>query len=111
MAMTEAVKENLYFRRLFEELGMNELIDTTIYNDNLEALKLAENPILHNRSKHIDLRFHFIREAIHEKLVNIEYLSTNSMLADILTKALTGPKLRQLISGMGLREGLIEGKY
>lgn len=102
MAMTEAFKKNLYFRRLFEKLGMNDLIDTNIYNNNLGALKLAENPIFHNRSKHIDLRFHFIREAIHEKLVNVKYLNTNSMLANILTKALTGLKLRQLMSDMGL---------
>jgi len=60
MAMTEAVKENLYFRRSFEELEMDGLIDATIYSDNMGALKLAENPIFHNRSKHIDLRFHFI---------------------------------------------------
>ena len=104
MAMTEAVKETLYFRRLFEELGMEKLLDISIYNDNMGALKLAENPVLHNRSKHIDLRFHFIREAVHEKLVRVEYLDTNSMLTDILTKGLAVPRLRQLVAEMGLRE-------
>jgi len=71
MAMTEAVKESLYLRRLFEELGLCELMDVTIFNDNMGALKLAENPIFHNRSKHIDLRFHFIREVGKYKVFRI----------------------------------------
>lgn len=104
MAMTEAVKERLYLRRLFEELGLRELMDITIFNDNMGAIKLAENPIFHNRSKHIDLRFHFIREAVNEKLINIRYLDSNSMIADTLTKGLSGCKLKELIRSMGLRE-------
>lgn len=73
MAMTKAVKESLYFRKLFEETGLINLLDITVYNDNTGALKLTENPVFHNRSKHIDLRFHFIREAVNNELVKVKH--------------------------------------
>lgn len=103
MAMTEAIKETIYFRRIFEEIGLKDLTDITIYNDNMGAIKLAENSVFHNRSKHIDIRFHFIREAVNEGLVRVEHLGTNWMIADILTKGLAGPRLRELIREMGLQ--------
>lgn len=104
MAMTEAVKESLYLKRLFEELGLSDLANVTIYNDNLGALKLAENPIFYNRSKHIDIRLHFIRETVNDKLVNLKYLDSNSLIADLLTKGLVGSKLKELVRNMGLRD-------
>jgi hypothetical protein len=73
-----------------------------IYADNQGAIKLAENPQSHNRTKHIDIRYHFVRLAKHEGIIDIQYISTNDMTADILTKAL--PRDRHLLHmvGMGL---------
>lgn len=102
--MTEAVKESLYLKRLFEELGLSDLVNVTIYNDNMGALKLAENPIFHNRSKHIDFRLHFIREAVNDKLVNLKHLDSNSLIADLLTKGLAGSKLKELVRSMSLHD-------
>lgn len=56
------------------------------------ALKLAENPTFHTRSKHIDLKHHFIRDAIRENLFQVDYISTDDMMADVMTKGL--PRLK-----------------
>src|SRR5207249_9529892 len=60
MELTEATKDAIYLTRLLRELGMEIDAPITIYNDNQGAKKLAENPIFHSRSKHIDIRHHFV---------------------------------------------------
>lgn len=72
------------------------------------ALKLTENPVFHNRSKHIDIRFH---QRGRENLIKLEYLDTSNMTADVLTKGLPGPKFREMTSRMDLsRNLLVEGE-
>ncbi|KAJ1257159.1 hypothetical protein BS78_K195200 [Paspalum vaginatum] len=66
--------------------------------DNQSAIALSKNPVLHDRSKHIDTKFHFIRECAEKGDINIEFAGTHDQLADILTKSL-GMKAFQ-----GLRE-------
>lgn len=106
MAVTEASKEAIHFRNLLSDvLGIFECI--TLYNDNQSAQKLAMNPICHKRSKHIDIRYHFIREAVSNKLVNLKYLSTNEMPADVLTKALCLPKHVKFRGELGLCKNII----
>ena len=76
----------------------------TMMEDNQGAIALAKNPIAHSRSKHIDIRFHFIREAQENGLIQIKYCPTEDMLADLLTKPLprnTFERLRQFL-GMEL---------
>ena len=59
-----------------------------MYCDNKSTICLSKNPEFHSRTKHIDIRYHFIKEKITEKIIKIEYIPTDQMLADILTKAL-----------------------
>ena len=56
--------------------------------DNQSAIANAQNPVINSRSKHIDIRYHYFREAIHEMIVYLCYCPTNEMIADILTKCL-----------------------
>jgi hypothetical protein len=63
---------------------------TLIHIDNMAAKALASNPVFHQRSKHIDVKFHWLREKVEEKAVRLEYISTEEQRADIMTKALTG---------------------
>ena len=65
MTLSEAAKETIYLRSFLQELGLCDLTDVVVFNDNLGAKKLADNPMYHSRSKHIDLRHHFIRDALH----------------------------------------------
>ena len=73
-------------------------VPINIYGDNQGAIALVKNPIIHNRSKHIDVRFHFIREKYITKLVDVIYVPTNQNVADVMTKPFTKSKLLQFHS-------------
>lgn len=89
--MCEATKEAAYLNSLLRELNIKMAGESvTLFNDNQSAHKLAVNPIFHRRTKHIDVKYHFIREALESKLIDLHYKSTEEMTADILTKPL-GP--------------------
>jgi hypothetical protein len=59
-----------------------------IYCDNQSCIKLSENPVFHDRSKHIEIIYHFIRDRIQKGAVKLQYISTDEQVADILTKPL-----------------------
>ena len=59
----------------------------TLFCDNLSAINISKNPIQHSRTKHIDIRHHFIRELVEDKVITIEHVSTENQLADIFTKS------------------------
>lgn len=61
------------------------------------------NPILHQRTKHIDIKHHFIRQLIKNKLIDVEHVRTEDMLADPLTKSVSYPKLQRFIPDWGLK--------
>ena len=63
-------------------------IDTTVLCDNQSAIKLSENELHHKRTKHIDIRYHFVRQNIKEKNIKVKWIQTENQLADILTKGL-----------------------
>lgn len=103
MALAESAKEAIFLRSFLEEMGFGDLADVTIFNDNLGAKKLAENPIFHARSKHINVRHHFVRQALRENMIHIEHVSTEDMGADILTKGLPRPKHVKCLDLLGLK--------
>jgi len=92
MGISEASKEEIYLRRFLLELGFNELANITLFCDNVGAQKLVANPVFHSRTKHIDVRHHFVREAAKHHSIELKYTPTEHMAADILTKGLPGPK-------------------
>ena len=102
MTLAEATKEAIHLRGFLSELGFGTLADVKLFKDNMGAKRLAENPIFHARSKHIDVRHHFVRDALKKKLVELEHVSTDDMIADVLTKGLPGPKNQQFIKLLGL---------
>ncbi len=105
IALTSAAKEAIWLSKLELELGENKMNKAiSIKEDNQSTIKTANDQILNERSKHIDVRYHFIRELIKEKRLKIEYLSTNDMLADTLTKPLGVIQLEKLNKEMGLQQ-------
>lgn len=64
-----------------------------IYCDNQSCIKLSENPVYHDRSKHIEIRYHFIRDYVQKGVVELQYITTDEQVVDILTKALVKGKL------------------
>ena len=100
VALGEAAREAIYLRMLLKDLGQEQTEPTVIYEDNIAAEKLCKNNVHHSRTKHIDIKHHFIREIVEEKHIEIKHLASTEMLADLLTKALAFPtfsKLRQHI--------------
>ena len=81
-----------------------EAKETPIFCDNTSAIAITQNPVLHSRTKHIDVRFHFIRDHIEKKNVRIEYVCTEKQLADIFTKPLNEARFIQLKTELGMIE-------
>ena len=79
-------------------LGFTQGEPTTIYEDNMGCIGMSENPIMHHRSKHIDIRFHFLRETVANGQVLLTFISTMEQLADLLTKALPKARTQRLRS-------------
>lgn len=91
MSLSDACKEALFLRKFLQEiLGITPKV--IIYNDNQSAQKLCRNSVFHARTKHIDIRHHFIRENVTNGIIDVEYLCTNDMIADLLTKPLSKEK-------------------
>ena len=70
--------------------------------DNQPAIALTKNPVLHDRSKHIDVKFHFLRDCVDEGRIVIEFVETGRQLADILTKLLGRLRLAELKEMIGM---------
>ena len=106
MALAAATQEALWLRVLLKEMGFEQTDATVIKEDNQSCIALAKNPNKHQRTKHIDIRYHFVREQVVERSsVKIEYCSTDLMVADIATKALCRVLFeRQRDAAMGLTQ-------
>jgi hypothetical protein len=105
MALTDAAKEIKWIRQLFDELhyGITPRPSTILKTDNQGALALAKNPVHHTRSKHIDIKHHYIRETIAQGIVWLEHISTSDMAADFLTKPLGRVRLQKCLSLIGMK--------
>ena len=105
IALTAAAKEAIWLSKIETELGENKENKTiTIKEDNQSTIKTANDVILNERSKHIDVRYHFIRELIKDRRLKIDYLPTTDMIADMLTKPLGSIQLEKLNKEMGLHQ-------
>ncbi len=95
----------VWLRRLLEEIGVNTKEPTVLMEDNKGTIALAQNPVAHARTKHIDIRHHFIREAVQEGVVKIDYCPTEEMIADLLTKPLVKGQFEKFRAALGLSNG------
>lgn len=105
MAAAAAAKEALWLRKLRSDLGM-ETGTVTIFSDNQGSLSLMDNPVISDRSKHIDVHYHFLRERSLMGQVSFTYISTAEMLADIFTKALPAVTFGKHAVGLGMGAAL-----
>lgn len=103
MAATEATKQAIWLQELFAEITWRECERVTIRIDNKSAIALTKNPVFHGRSKHIHMRYHFIRECIENEQVEVEHVPGNKQKADILTKALGRIKFKEMRSFIGVQ--------
>ena len=102
VAATHAAKEALWLRSLLTQLFSKELNATILFSDNQSAIALTKDHQYHARTKHIDIRFHFIRWIVENGSLHLVYCPTGEMVADALTKALPSPKVKHFASELGL---------
>lgn len=102
VAASTATKEIIWLRRLLKDLGRPQHNATPLLCDNQSAIKLVRNPEYHQRTKHIDVRYHFIRSMQEDNTLNVKYVQTSEQLADGLTKSLDGPKFLKFKCGIGM---------
>jgi transcription termination factor NusB len=88
MALGEVTKEIIWIRSLLYELDEGQTLPTKVYCDNQAAIAITKNPQHHERTKHIDIRYHFIRNELEMNTIDFEYIPTGRNVADIMTKAL-----------------------
>ncbi|GKD43429.1 hypothetical protein Tco_1268074 [Tanacetum coccineum] len=104
MAATAAACQALWLKRLLSELTGWEEERITLKVDNVSAIALVRNPVFHGRSKHIDIRYHFIRECVENGHINVEHVSGELQRADILTKALPRLKFVTMRQMLGVQD-------
>ena len=88
MALSDAAKEAVYITNFLQDLRCKNLTNCTVHCDNQGAMKLAINAVYHGRSKHIDIRHHFIRKVLEDKKITLKYLPTEEMTAEVIKKTL-----------------------
>ncbi|GMF65678.1 unnamed protein product [Phytophthora lilii] len=105
IALSLAIQEGKWVHRLLSEIlatAGDATPDLKIYEDNQSCIKMTKNPVNHGRAKHIDIKYHHIRDEVKRGEVIVEYCETATMLADILTKGLAGPRHKDLTAALGV---------
>jgi len=95
--------EAIWLRNVLEEIGCRQEEGTLVFCDNSSTIKLSRNPVLHGRSKHIHVRYHFLRELVKEGTIRLDYCATADQIADIMTKAVKRDVFEDLRERMGVR--------
>ena len=85
--MAAAVQEALYLKQLLEDFGIQQKRPIAIGEDNQSCISFCQNSVMHKRSKHIETKFHFIRDKTEDGTISIHYVPTDKMAADIFTKS------------------------
>lgn len=106
VAASEATKEIIWLRRLYAEtMGYSDI--PVLQVDNSAAVRLAQNPEYHRRTKHISIKHFFVREKVTERQLEVQQISTQDQLADLMTKPLQPTRLKMLCDQIGLRDANI----
>ncbi|PNX61424.1 copia-type polyprotein, partial [Trifolium pratense] len=92
----------IWLKNLIEEISQDKCETVTLKIDNVSAINLAKNPIAHGRSKHIKLRFHYLREQVSNGNLALMHCRSEEQVADLLTKAVTVQVFENLRSEMGI---------
>ena len=112
MAANMAACEGVWLRKLLSGLFECELEATVVHYDNQSGIRLSENPVFHDWSKHIDIRYHFLRDCVRKGTIRLEYIKTDEQVADIFTKALCRQSFVKFKDKLGLLPNpfLVEGE-
>ena len=102
IALTHMAKEALWLEHFITEVVQPLKSPIRLYSDNQSTITIVYGKQLHARTKHFDIWLYFLGDTIENNQIMVQYLLTNQMLADILTKGLSGPKLKSLVDELGI---------
>lgn len=100
--MRKVCSELAWLSRLLKEFEVPNIDPIPLKCNNMAAIYIAKNPVFHERTKHIDLDCHFVREKLQDGLITLSHISTKDQLADVLTKSLSGSDHLHVVSKLGL---------
>jgi histone deacetylase 1/2 len=95
----------MWVQKLLTELKIHHPPMARLWCDNIGAKYLFANPVFHARTKHIEIDFHFVRERVAQKLLDIQFISSGDQLVDGFTKALPAVKMKQCRHNLNLVSG------
>ena len=101
-AMAHGICEGIWLQRLLSELKVPMVTPMELLCDNQATISIAKNPVHHDRTKHVEIDRHFIKEKIEAGSVKLSYTPTNSQTADVFTKALPRASFEGLCSKLGM---------
>ena len=104
VALASTTQEATWLRQLLQDLNVEQTGPTVIHEDNQSAICIAQNPQYHSKTKHIHIKYHFVREKVLDNTIQLKYCPTSDMLADMLTKGLTYDKLSRLRNLCGVKQ-------
>ena len=102
MAGALAACQAVWLTRLLTDIIGIQVQSPELKMDSQSAIAVSKNPVLHDRSKHIDTRFHFIRDCVEDGRICLDYVSTQQQLADVLTKSLGRGSFCELHTKIGV---------
>jgi histone deacetylase 1/2 len=108
-AVANATAEIIWIEALLKELGVRQRSPPVLWCDNIGATYLSTNPVFHARTKHIEIDFHFVRERVARKLLQVRFVSSKDQLADIFTKPLPLPLFDECKRNLNMSLVEIEG--
>jgi hypothetical protein len=100
VAGSKAAQEAVYLRQLLRDLDYEQLFPSTLFEDNQGAICIAKNPVSRDRTRHIDIRVHDLRQRVEDSTIELTYCKTTEMLADIFTKSLPAPTHQRLCESL-----------
>ena len=106
MALATAIQEAKFLRQLLADMQGCDVKSVNIHVDNQGAISLAKNPVYHQRSKHIDIRYHFIRSEVQEGCISLHYVPSEKNMADLFTKPVSKVRLNLFFFLLNVKENI-----
>ena len=101
IAAGSSCSQLVWMKQMLKEYNVEQDV-MTLYCDNMSAINISKNPVQHSRTKHIDIRHHYIRELVDDKVITLEHVATEEQVADIFTKALDANQFEKLRGKLGI---------
>ena len=89
-------------KQMMEDIHIHYNEPIPIFYDNTSAISISKNPVMHSKTKHIPIKFHFLREQVMSKVIKVEYVGTKDQIADVFTKPLSKMQFESLRDQLGV---------